>query len=95
MSIETTIYDGNLLPNQQPTDEAVDRYAEALADAVRDEYDRTTTVHVARNTSGGASEWWLPADLDDEKTRMRLDEIAGEVWENWCEALSESDVVEP
>jgi GH15 family glucan-1,4-alpha-glucosidase len=86
--------DGDLLTDDAPTRDAVDRYAEMVAEAVASDYPGAKVeVNVERDTSGMATEVAAQnADGPVWNAEDAILETTNRVWEQWCEGLTENDM---
>jgi hypothetical protein len=86
--------DGDLLTDDAPTRDAVDRYAEMVAEAVASDYPGAKVeVDVQRHTSGGQTTVSAYGGHGDVcAVHEAILETANRVWEQWCEGLTENDM---
>lgn len=94
-TIRHTILSGNLLTDGSPTRAAVDRLAQQIADALAAAFPGASVeVPVQWRTSGAGprTRFYPDATIDDEE---RAESIAGRAWEQWCQALTDSDYERP
>jgi hypothetical protein len=92
-SITHTILDGNLLSDGHPTRAAVERLADATAEAIAEAFPGyAVEVPIQWRTSGAGPRTGTTDYMREHEIRETVHEIAGREWERWCQGLSDADV---
>ena len=89
-TITYTIATGNLLAYDEPTDEQVAQYRDALSEAIEAEYPGAELRIRTERFSGGGTPIRIASDdegYDDRDDIETVERISNEVWETWCAAL--------
>ena len=91
-TITHTLLEGNLLASESASEAEVEALAQSIADRVADAFPGfEVEIPIAWKTSGCSprTRVYGPDPLQEDKIREKVDAIANQAWEEWCENLPE------